>query len=154
VQDNVYSYQFRWGDIGSGPTPFDFIYGAGHAAEIFFFFGGEQGLFGYPFVPENEAGRKKLQNAMMKYLANFARTGNPNSHHHHHGCLPQWKKWSNLQGAPKAIVFDADFNHAKIEMMNEELTIEGVAAELTEAIKDLSPAAKAAAKFFQWNVPW
>ena len=78
VQDDVYAYLFKWGGIGSGPSPFDFIYGAGHAAEIPFFFGADQGLFGYPFVPANEAGRKDLQHAMMEYLANFAWTGNPN----------------------------------------------------------------------------
>jgi para-nitrobenzyl esterase len=32
-QDKVYAYLFKWGGIGSGPYPFDFIYGAGHAAE-------------------------------------------------------------------------------------------------------------------------
>ncbi len=163
MQKDVYAYLFKWGGVGSGPSPFDSIYGAGHAAEIFFFFGADQGLFGYPFVPENEAGRKALQQAMMKYLANFAHTGNPNqifpcppgwTKNKHHSCLPRWKRWSNAQGASKAIIFDADFEQAKIEMMNEEVTVEGVMAELIEAIKALPPAAQAAAKFFQWQAPW
>jgi para-nitrobenzyl esterase len=139
VQDNVYAYLFKWGGIGSGPDPFDFIYGAGHAAEIPFFFGGDQGLFGYPFVAANEAGRKDLQHAMMEYLANFAWRGNPNSFFpcppwlekwFHFTCLPRWKEWSNASGAPKAIVFDADLDRAHITMMTEELTIDGVTAEL------------------------
>ena len=43
VQDDVYAYLFKWGGIGSGPSPFDFIYGAGHASEIAFFFGERPG---------------------------------------------------------------------------------------------------------------
>jgi len=165
VQDDVYAYLFKWGGIGSGPSPFDFIYGAGHAAEIFFFFGADQGLFGYPFVPANEAGRKDLQNAMMKYLANFARTGNPNHYFpcppwmekwSHFTCLPRWKEWSNVPGAPKAIVFDADFDRAHIAMMTEELTVEGVTAEFEAAMTayNLTPSEKAAARLFQFSKPW
>jgi len=165
VQDHVYAYLFKWGGIGSGPSPFDFIYGAGHAAEIPFFFGADQGLFGYPFVPENEAGRKDLQQAMMKYLANFARTGNPNHFFpcppwlkkwSHLTCLPRWKEWSNSPGAPKAIVFDADFDRAQIEMMTEELTVGGVTAALEAAMTDkhLTPLEKVAARIFQFSSPW
>jgi para-nitrobenzyl esterase len=165
VQDDVYAYLFKWGGIGSGPPPFDFIYGAGHAAEISFFFGAEQGLFGYPFVPENEAGRKDLQNAMMEYLKHFAWTGNPNHFFpcppwlkkwSHFTCLTRWKKWSNDLGAPKAIIFDADFARAQIEMMTEELTIEGVSAEFEAAMTSagFSNAEKLAARLFQFSKPW
>lgn len=165
VQDDVYAYLFKWGGIGSGPSLFDFIYGAGHASEIDFFFGGDKGLFGYPFVPANEAGRKDLQHAMMEYLKHFAWTGNPN---HYFPCspwsekwshftgLPKWKEWSNDPGAPKAIVFDADFNQAHIAMMNDELTIEGVTAAFGAAMtnKNLTPLEKAAASIFQFSSPW
>ena len=165
VQDDVYAYQFNWGGIGSGPSPFDFIYGAGHAAEIYFFFGADQGLFGYPFVPANEAGRKDLQDAMMRYLSRFARTGNPNAlsscppwmeGSSHAMCLPKWKKWSNVPGAPKAIVFDADFDRAHIPMMNEELTVEGVTADFEAAMDSMGlyPWEKIAAGIFQFSKPW
>ena len=162
VQDDVYAYLFKWGGIGSGPSPFDFIYGAGHASEISVFFGGDQGLFGYPFVPANEAGRKDLQNAMMEYLKHFAYTGNPNHYFpwfqkwSHFSYLPKWKEWSNGPGAPKAIVFDADFNHAQITMMNDELTVEGVttAFEAAMTAKGLTPAEKIAARIFQFSKPW
>ena len=165
VQDDVYAYQFNWGGIGSGPSPFDFIYGAGHAAEISFFFGADQGLFGYPFVPANEAGRKDLQHAMMEYLKHFARTGNPNHYFpcppwlekwSHFTCLPRWKEWSNASGAPKAIVFDADFHRAHIAMMTEELTVEGVTTAFEAAMtsKGLLPLEKAAARIFQFSKPW
>ena len=165
VQDDVYAYQFNWGGIGSGPSPFDFIYGAGHAAEISFFFGADQGLFGYPFVAANEEGRKDLQDAMMRYLSRFARTGNPNTLSScppwmegstHAMCLPKWKKWSNGPGAPKAIVFDADFDRANITMKNEELTVEGITAAFEAAMTSMgmSPLEKAAARIFQFSNPW
>jgi para-nitrobenzyl esterase len=165
VQHDVYAYLFKWGGIGSGPSPFDFIYGAGHAAEIYFFFGADQGLFGYPFVPANEAGRKDLQDAMMEYLKHFAWTGNPNHYFpcpqwlenwSHFTCLPRWKEWSNVSGAPKAIVFDADFDRAHITMMNEELTVEGVTAAFEAAMtaKNLTLLEKAAARVFQFSSPW
>lgn len=165
VQDDVYAYLFKWGGIGSGPSPFDFIYGAGHASEIAFFFGGDQGLFGYPFVPANEAGRKDLQHAMMEYLKHFAWTGNPNYYFpcspwlqkwSHFSYLPRWKEWSNDSGAPKAIVFDADFNHAQIAMMTDELTIEGVTAAFEAAMtaKNLTASEKIAARIFQFSKPW
>jgi para-nitrobenzyl esterase len=163
VQDDVYAYLFKWGGIGSGPSPFDFIYGAGHAAEIPFFFGSDHGLFGYPFVPANEAGRKDLQHDMMEYLANFAWTGNPNHYFpcppwlekwSHFTCPPRWKEWSNAPGAPKAIVFDADFHRAKISMTSEELTVQGVTAELIAAISALPANAQYVAGAFQFSPPW
>jgi para-nitrobenzyl esterase len=153
VQDNVYAYFFKWGGIGSGPSPFDFIYGAGHSAEIPFFFGNEKGLFGLSFVPANEAGRKDLQQAMMKYLQNFAWTGNPNNLTGT-ASLMEWKKWSNDQGAAKSLVFNASFNKADMMMMNEELTIEGVAADLNKAISSLPENAQKAASIFQFSKPW
>jgi para-nitrobenzyl esterase len=164
VQDDVYAYFFKWGGPGSGPSPYDFIYGSAHGADVAFFFGSDHGLFGFPsFVPANEAGRKDLQHAMMQYLANFAWTGNPNHPFSSHtrwkngdrfSPLPMWEKWSNVPGAPDKIVFDADFNQAHISMMNEELTIEGVTAELNAAISGLPLNAQSAARFFQFNPPW
>lgn len=157
VQDDVYAYDFRWGGIGSGPAPFDFIYGAGHSAEIQFFFGDEQGLFGYPFVPENEAGRRELQAAMMAYLAQFVRTGNPNGARtcgFDRGCLPLWQAWSPQPGGPKVIVFDGDFQQARIAMETEELTIEGVDAAREAAIAGMTPAQQAAVRFFRFSSAW
>ncbi len=169
VQDDVYAYLFKWGGIGSGPYPFDHIYGAGHAAEIAFFgIGSGPGLFNLPFVPENERGREELQNAMMRYLSNFARTGDPNYPFFfppwgkwwwsHHSRLPIWKQWSNTPGDPKAIVFDADFNHAKIAMMNEEVTFAGAEAERQAWVATQDPAnqwlADNVTKLFLWQPPW
>jgi para-nitrobenzyl esterase len=169
VQDDVYAYYFKWGGIGSGPYPFDHIYGAGHAAEIAFFgIGADKGLFNLPFVPANEKGREKLKNAMMSYLSNFVRTGNPNYPFFfppwgkwgwsHHSGLPTWKEWSNASGDPKAIVFDADLNHAKITMMNEEVTFTSAEDERQAWVIAQDPAnqwlADNVTKLFLWQPPW
>lgn len=158
VQDDVYAYLFKWGGNGSGPAPFAFIYGAGHSAEIPFFLGagsvvawGDNGLFGYPFVPANEGGRTELRSAMMAYLAAFARTGNPNAPGSE---LPKWQKWSNVVGGSKAISFDADLDQANIAMTTEELTVEGVTEELDAAISTLPSNEKGAARLFQFSPPW
>lgn len=120
----VYAYQFNWGGIGSGPSPFDFIYGAGHAMEIPFFFGGDTSMWEYSFSPENDTeGRVDLQNKMMAYLANFAHTGDPNG-----DGLTEWTQWEN-EGNSKAIIFNSDFDNATIAMSNEELSVNGVFGE-------------------------
>jgi para-nitrobenzyl esterase len=120
-QDDVYAYQFNWGGIGSGPSPFDFIYGAGHAMEIAFFLGSDTSMWGYAYSPGNDTeGRVDLQNKMMAYLANFAHTGNPNSLD-----LPPWEEWTN-DGGVKAIIFDSDYDNADINMDSEEVSINAV----------------------------
>ena len=117
-QEDVYAYQFNWGGIGSGPSPFDFIYGAGHAMEIAFFFGGDTSMWGYAYSPGTDFdGRVDLQYKMMAYLANFAHIGNPNGP----GLTP-WEEWINVDG-PKAIIFDSDYDNADIFMDSEEVLI-------------------------------
>ena len=162
VQDKVYTYLFKWGGVGSGPYPFDHIYGAGHAAEIAFFgLGLDQGLFNLPFVAANEGGRTALKAEMMAYLSNFARTGNPNSGDPQHafpGRPTKWEQWSNSAGGPKAIVFDADFNQSKIKMMSDEVTFASAEAERQAWVAAQSPAnqalADAVTKLFLWQPPW
>ena len=90
---------------------------------------------------------------MMKYLQSFAWTGNPNNPSKL-ASWPEWKKWSNDQGTPKSLVFNASFNKANIAMMNEELTIEGVTAAFDTAISSLPPNAQKAARIFQFSQPW
>ena len=59
-------------------------------------------------------------------------------------------------GAPKAIVFDADFNQAKIAMTADELTLEGVTAAFEAAMTNynLTAMEKIAARIFQFSKPW
>jgi para-nitrobenzyl esterase len=152
-QKHVFAYYFKWGgnsEIGSGPSPFDFIYGAGHAMEINFFFGADTSLWGYSFSPGNDfEGRMKLSDAMMEYLANFARTGKPKGHH-----LPKWKEWSNKEGKDKAIVFDADFDNALIGMSDEEVLFDDVNAELAAEIATWNPIDQAAWGWLPWQFLW
>jgi para-nitrobenzyl esterase len=159
VQDKVYTYLFKWGGIGSGPYPFDHIYGASHAAEISFFFGWNKGLFDIPDL--TGPGARDLQNAMMAYLSNFTRTGNPNSGDPHHK-LPhkrtKWLQWSNAPREPKSIVFDADFYCAKINMMNEEVTFASAEAERQSWVSAQDSSnqwlADNVTKLFLWQPPW
>lgn len=137
-QPATYAYDFRWG-TQSGPSPFNFIYGAGHAADISFFFGTGEGLFELPFTEENEPGRVALQKSMMNYLADFARDGDPNGSYSE--AQPEWTRWTPASGQNKIIVFDATTEEADVSMSAEELTLASVnaawAAALTEA--GLSP---------------
>ncbi|MBI5552376.1 MAG: carboxylesterase family protein [Desulfobacterales bacterium] len=137
-QGNVWAYQLNWGEPGTGPVPFDFIYGALHTLDIPFFFGQESDIWGYAFRPENDtAGRKALADTMMKYMANFARTGNPNKGPAEG--LPQWKKWSNETGAEKAILFDANAEQALLSMSTEEVSIAAEQAKLYYEISTWDP---------------
>ncbi len=148
-QNRVYAYQFNWGGPGSGPSPFDFIYGAGHAMEISFFFGGDESLWGYGYNPDNDTpGRVALSDAMMRYLANFAKTGNPNG-----AGLPVWRKWSNRDGGPKVILFDSDDEQALLGMSDEEVDIAEESAALEDEISGWPAFYQLVARFFQWSTP-
>ena len=152
-QKHVFAYYFKWGgnsDIGSGPAPFDFIYGAGHAMEINFFFGSDTSMWGYSFSPGKDFdGRMELSDAMMEYMANFARTGKPKGHH-----LPKWKQWNNKAGKDKIIVFDADFDDPLIEMSDEEVLFEDIDAELTAEVGTWDPADQVAWGWLPWWFLW
>jgi len=143
-QPNVYAYQFLWGaggDTGESvlPAPWDFLLGSFHTLEIPFFFGNDTIniiLQLFLFNEENEPGRKALTNAMMAYLAQFARTGDPNQSG---SDLPEWHPWSNDEGGPKCILFDVDDEQAiDIKMSIVELTQAGIrermAAEVPEPL--------------------
>lgn len=142
-QNDVYAYLFKWGGKGSGPEPFDFVFGAAHAMEIPFFFGSDESLFGYAFTEENRQGREDLQAAMMAYVAQFAATGDPNKLG---SGLPEWEEWSNIDGESKAIVFDATKTEADISMMSEEVT----QADIQAAIDKLPPSIRRIVEAFIW----
>jgi len=124
-QDDVYAYLFQWGGPGSGPPPFDFVFGAAHAMEIPFFWGADEDLFGYSFTEDNRPGREELQSDMMAYIANFAATGDPNG-----SGLYEWEEWSDDAGGAKCIQFDATYTEADISMMNWEITPTDVVMEV------------------------
>jgi hypothetical protein len=55
---------------------------------------------------------------MMRYVATFARTGDPNPPD---GSLPRWAPWSNETGSAKCIVFDVRDGAPDIRMTDQEL---------------------------------
>jgi carboxylesterase type B len=117
--------------------------------EIPFFFGSDESLWGYGYNPDNDTpGRMALSDAMMKYLANFAHTGNPNG-----WGLPVWQSWSNKAGKPKAIIFDANYSDAILEMSDEEVDMVVERAKLEEEIAQWPALYQYVARFFQWSQP-
>lgn len=138
-QPGVYVYQFRWGsggDVGQSviPDPWGFKIGASHGMDVPFFFGNDD-LFGpltsLIFTEENHPGREALSNAIMAYVAQFARTGDPNRH----GVdLTEWKPWSNGVDEPKCILLDADKEVSNIVMSTLELTESDVKAAVESEV--------------------
>jgi para-nitrobenzyl esterase len=133
-QPGVYAYQFLWGaggDTGESqlPDPWGFWLGSAHGLDIPFFFGSENDPFNLYmhlllWTEENQSGREVLAEAMMRYVAQFVRTGDPNEPGSN---LPEWSPWSNDAGGPKCILFDVDENQAlDVQMSTVELTQEGV----------------------------
>ena len=139
-QPDIYAYQFNWGagwDTGTSPIPepYDLKIGAAHSLDVPFFLGNYSFnvmMTDWVFTEENRPGREELGDAMMAYVAQFVRTGNPNEPG---SGLPDWKPWTNGEDEPKCILFDADLNDAKIEMSTVELTVSGV----LEAMKSEVP---------------
>ena len=164
-QNDVYAYLFQWdgwnvdGDnhdywmgwdgMGSDAENFGFIYGAGHAMEIAFFFGGDTSLWGYAYGPGNHTmGRQALSEAMMAYVGRFANSGNPNGSGN-----PVWQKWSNKEGHAKDIVFDANDYEVLIGMDYDEVTFEEVTTGWMTEAAGLPTALQSLPYFFQWSSP-
>jgi len=132
-QPDVYVYQFSWGAVGEDgesviPDPWGTNLGAFHGLDIPFFFGNYvfyDPLSDYIFTEENAPGREALSEAMMEYVARFARTGDPNPAD---GDLTEWQPWTNTAGEPKCILLDASLTASQIDMSDIELTREGVIA--------------------------
>lgn len=130
-QPGVYVYQFLWGaggDIGESPIPdsWGFKLGACHSLDVPFFLGNDtfNGLMtDWVFTEANRPGREDLSDAMMAYVAQFARTGDPDKPR---ADVPEWKPWTNVADEPKCILFDAASDVADIAMSTVELTISGV----------------------------
>ncbi len=136
----VYAYRFDWGSPDANgvsvlPRDMGRNLGAHHAAEIPFFLGTGMGslamLLGKTHTKHNRIGRKRLTDLCMRYLANFARTGNPNGEN-----TPPWPPWDNTEGKGKILVFDADINDLKVSYIKDVVTVQSVLdlinSELTE----------------------
>lgn len=130
-QPPVYVYQFLWGAASEdkeSPIPgrMGFKLGAGHGTDTVFFFGRIR-VTGNPLTdfvttPENIEGREALSHAVMAYIANFLRSGDPDTPEG----LPRWSPWTNEPNKPKCILLDAEGELPRITMSAIELTESGI----------------------------
>jgi hypothetical protein len=70
---------------------------------------------------------------MMAYVAQFARTGNPNKPG---TSLIDWSAWSNTPDGPKCILFNVQGDLPYLTMSNVELTASGVKAKLASEVPE------------------
>ncbi len=139
-----YGYLFSWGwDGGDHPSPIagslGWRLGAAHGMDIpFFLNGATKAVMGGDriFDDANEPGRRDLATKIAGYVANFVRTGNPQPLT---DSVPTWQPWSNDDGGPKLIVFDADHQEAHIHMDHDEYTV----ASVEDRYSDLDEAGRA-----------
>ena len=136
----IYAYRFDWGSPDKNgmsvlPKTMGRNLGAHHAAEIPFFLGmGKSSIFmliGKTHTKRNRFGREKLIDLSMNYLANFARTGNPNGEG-----LPNWYPWSNIKGKDKILVLDADLDDLRISYLNDILTVKNIIDLINSELKE------------------
>ncbi|MFW9948865.1 MAG: carboxylesterase/lipase family protein [Candidatus Thorarchaeota archaeon] len=136
----IFAYRFDWGSpdndgISVLPKSMGRDLGAHHAAEIPFFLGmGSSSLsmlIGKTHTKHNQGGRQKLTDLCMKYLENFARSGNPNG-----GDIPYWPSWENVEGKNKILVLDADFEDLRISYLKDMITVQGVINLINHELKD------------------
>ena len=141
----VFAYRFDWGSVDSEglsvlPGELGQHLGAHHYAEVPFFLGTKVSqltlLIGKQYTIENEPGRNNLIDIIMKYLANFAKTGDPNDE-----TLPEWKNWNVNQGKTNILVFNADYENTIISYTSETLTTttirEMIESELSGKLKEI-----------------
>ena len=136
----IYAYRFDWGSPdkdGVSVLPGDKgrSLGAHHAAEIPFFLGmGSSSIFiliGKTHNKRNQVGRERLTDLCMNYLANFARTGNPNGEN-----LPQWSTWDETEGKNKILILDADLENIRLSYIKEVVTSQSILDLIHSELKE------------------
>ncbi|MFX1317833.1 MAG: carboxylesterase/lipase family protein [Promethearchaeota archaeon] len=136
----VYVYRFDWGSpdekgVSVLPKNKGHELGAYHGSELPFFLGTSGSdfafLIGKMHTKENQIGREKLKDLCMNYLANFARTGNPNNID-----LPNWPTWDSTEGKVKVLVLDADFNELRLSYSSEKITVQNVLALVNSELEE------------------
>lgn len=100
----VWYYRFDWNEE---PVPFNTVYGATHALDLPFIFDNfGTSVFSFAFSTANKPGREALSDAMLKSVAAFAKTGNPNN-------ASLGVTWGNY---PATLVFDASPTQLQITL--------------------------------------
>jgi para-nitrobenzyl esterase len=126
----IYAYRFDWGSpdnegVSVLPKNKGRDLGAHHSAEIPFFLGMGVGsismIIGKTHTKRNQLGREKLTDLCMNYLANFARTGNPNG-----GNIPHWPSWDSTEGKNKILILDAGNKDLRISCLEDIVTAQSV----------------------------
>ncbi|MFX1490578.1 MAG: carboxylesterase/lipase family protein [Promethearchaeota archaeon] len=136
----IYAYRFDWGSPDKDgrsvlPKGMGRNLGAHHAAEIPFFLGmGSSSIFmliGKTHTKRNRLGRERLTDLCMNYLANFARTGDPNGE----GLL-YWYPWDKTEGKNKILILDAGLEDLRLSYLNEVITTQGVLDLISFELKE------------------
>jgi len=86
------------------------------------------------FTEGNRLGREALSAAMMAYVAQFVRAGDPSPDG---SGLVEWTPWSNDAGEPKCVLLNADLNTASIAMSTVELTEGGVTSRIDAEVRQV-----------------
>lgn len=120
--EDVWTYHFEW-DEGRKYLGADFahLFGAAHSLEIPFVMGDFKFLGDadkYIFTPQNEPGRLQLSSAMMRYWANFARSGDPGG---------VWQRW--MQDGENILVLDSPAGGG-VRMLADQETEARIVADL------------------------
>ncbi|MEM9667958.1 MAG: carboxylesterase family protein [Pseudomonadota bacterium] len=128
---DIYAYRFDWDEAGRAwGADFAQLFGAAHGLEIPFIFGQFRFLGTadkWVFTEENESGRLALNDAMMAYWAEFARTGAPGKGGT--DTLPLWSEWSADEDQSNIILFDSPESGGPRMVASQE-TPGSVAADL------------------------
>jgi para-nitrobenzyl esterase len=141
----VWAYRFDWGGVdaeGRSPLPGDLgrRLGAFHATEIPFFLGTDTNsvsfLTGQILTAASEPGRRVLTAAVMRYLAAFARTGDPNPVDGAGGApLPRWEPWDASDGGYKALVMDVEGTALRFSVLRDAPTLSQIQAATPAAVQ-------------------
>ncbi len=136
----IYAYRFDWGSPDSNglsvlPGNMGRDLGAHHAAEIPFFLGMGLGaismMIGKTHTLQNQPGRERLTDLCMRYLANFAQTGNPNGEN-----LPHWPPWNSNEEKEKILVLDAGFDDIRLSYLKDIVTVQSVLDLINSELKE------------------
>ena len=91
-------------------------------------------ITGNYYTAQNKPGRVTLIDATMRYLAAFARTGDPNRVSG--APLPVWPAWDPADGGDKALVMDVDGSELAFTVLRESLTLETIRQQATAELKE------------------